>query len=105
MKIIKMQYGDENAPLVDLLRLENIDQASARIGTATFAAGQRIPEVEGMSCHDEDEVSLILEGKLALETEIENVICEAGDLIHLPAGTAHASVALEDSKIYFMLLG
>lgn len=105
MKITTLRYGTETDPLIELLRLNQIKDASATIGTVAFKAGQRIPEGNGKSKHDQDEVSVILDGEIILETETGNKTLGSGTLIHIPAGVEHSSVAKEDTKIFFMLIG
>ncbi len=105
MKITTLRYGTEEEPLIEHLSLENINNANASIGTAAFKAGQRVPEGAGRSTHMQDEVSIIIDGKMTLETEDGKVTLERGALVHIPAGVAHASVAIEDTKIYYMLIG
>ena len=105
MKITTLRYGNEQEPLIEHLQLQDINNASASIGTVTFKAGQRVPEGEGRSTHDQDEVSIILDGKITLETEDKNLTLEKGALVHIPAGVPHSSVAVEDTKVYFMLIG
>jgi len=105
MKITKLRYGTGPASLIEHLRLENIHKASASIGTVAFTAGQRVPEDGGRSTHEQDEVSIIIDGKITLETEHEQLTLETGALVHIPAGVPHASLALEDTRVYFMLIG
>jgi len=105
MKITKLRYGSGKDPLIEHLKLHDIQDAHASIGTVVFKEGQRVPAGDGRSAHDQDEVSLILDGKITLDTEDESTILESGTLIHIPAGIAHSSVAIEDTKIFFMLIG
>lgn len=105
MKISKLEYGTETEPLIEHLRLNDINNASASIGTVAFKAGQRVPDGEGQSVHDQDEVSIVLEGRITLQTDDKNTTLDAGTLVHIPAGVAHSSVAVEDTRIYFMLIG
>ncbi len=105
VKIEMLRYGNEAAPLLEHLRLEDLAAARATIGTVAFKAGHRVPPDGGRSAHEQHEVSLILEGRITLETAARTTTLAAGSLVHIPAGVAHASVALEDTRIYFMLIG
>lgn len=105
IRIVHIQYGTPAAPLVELLRLEHLNDASASIGTVTFAKGQRIPAGAGRSEHDRDEVSFIVDGEIDIQTDQRTATVGPGTLVHIPAGVAHSSVARQDTRIVFMLIG
>lgn len=54
--------------------------------------------------HPTDETLVILEGSVRFYHEAGERICMPGDVIHLPAGIRHGSVALEDGAVYLIAL-
>lgn len=76
--------------------------ASLKVGVASFKDDERHPQ-EGMSVHEQDEISIILEGKFLLETREGKCKCRAGDVIHIPAGEEHASTAYDNGKVFYIL--
>lgn len=59
----------------------------------------------GTSTHAQDEVSIFLKGTATLEAGGETRQVTTGEVIHIPAGEAHRSQALEDCEIFWMLFG
>lgn len=78
--------------------------AELKLGTATFEAGKRFP-TEGLSCHDQDEVSFLIEGHIDVICEGQLVSVKPGDLLTIPAGQSHYVVAHADTRLVFGLLG
>lgn len=74
------------------------------VGVAGFPDGLRHP-AEGMAAHDQDEISIILDGSFLLETKDGEHLCKSGDVIHIPAGEDHASTAQGNSKVFYVLFG
>lgn len=74
------------------------------VGIAGFPNGLRQPET-GMTAHDQDEISIILEGSFAVETTAGEFFCKSGDVIHIPAGEEHASTASQNGKVFYVLFG
>jgi quercetin dioxygenase-like cupin family protein len=58
-----------------------------------------------LAAHEQDEISVILSGSFVLHGETGDIQCEAGDVIHIPAGEAHASTAVGDSSVFYVLYG
>lgn len=83
---------------------QKITPANLNVGVAGFQDNVRHP-LEGMSVHDQDEVSIILEGEFLLETAEGKYKCRAGDVIHIAAGEEHASTAFENGKVFYVLFG
>jgi 1,2-dihydroxy-3-keto-5-methylthiopentene dioxygenase len=75
-------------PLVDVVRLVPSDDPD----WATNAAAARSRFLDEHT-HDEDEVRYFVEGTgcfyLHLDAKVYAVVCEAGDLMSVPAGTTH----------------
>ncbi len=75
-----------------------------KVGVAGFPDGLRQP-AKGLATHEEDEISIILEGSFLLETAEGEFFCKSGDVIHIPAGEAHASTACGTGKVFYVLFG
>jgi len=52
--------------------------------------------------HKTDETLVILEGAVRFYWDQGEQICQAGDVIALPAGVLHGSEALEDGAVYLI---
>jgi uncharacterized RmlC-like cupin family protein len=50
--------------------------------------------------HDNDETLIIVAGALHFYWEGGGRVCRAGDIIELPAGTRHGSIALDEGATY-----
>ena len=62
------------------------------------------PESEGPPLHmhpNEEQFTLVLEGKLHMIVGDEDRIVERGDLIHIPRFTPHRSRAVEGAAVFF----
>lgn len=75
-----------------------------QVGFAGFPLGLRHPPEE-MAAHDQDEISIIIEGQFDVETAAGKVGCKKGDVIHIPAGEAHASSSSTGGKVFYVLYG
>jgi len=105
MQVIKTVFGGgSDFALESLLRLAASDRASLEIGIVEIPQDYRHP-TEGASIHEQDEISLILSGRLEIECNERTTTLEAGDVVVIPAGEPHASRSLEDARIYFALFG
>lgn len=102
MQIIKADLGGTNLALRSLLALTLPSPATLEFGTVVIPRSTRQP-AEGVSQHDGEEVSLILEGRAVIEWHGGRTEIGAGDLVHIPAGEAHATEALERCLVYFAL--
>ncbi len=62
---------------------------------AVLDHGANVPE----HSHPEEQISFVLEGRLAFQ--IDGEVCEvaAGEAVHIPSGAAHAVRALEPSIV------
>jgi len=104
MQVLKTDFVGSDFMLERLLELGPKRKAALEVGTVEFAAGYRHPQ-DGMSVHSQDEISLILSGRLVVEHPSGNAELGAGDVVFIPAGEPHASRALEQSRVYFVLFG
>lgn len=76
-------------PIVDVIRMVPADDDPAWPAAAEAARRKFLDE----HTHDEDEVRFFVEGTgcfyLHLDGKVHAVVCEAGDLMSVPAGTTH----------------
>ena len=66
MRIIKTDFEDSGFALRTVLRLATGCGVFAEFGTVKFPGGYRQPK-DGVSVHDRDEISLVVQGRLAIE--------------------------------------
>ena len=104
MRVVKTDFEGPGFVLRTLLSLVSQGNGPIEFGTVTFPRGYRHPR-DCMSVHDRDEISLVLRGRLVIECGREKTEITVGDAVHIPAGEAHVAEALEESHIYFALVG
>ncbi|MDA5194155.1 cupin domain-containing protein [Govanella unica] len=104
MQIKKLDLGTDEFSVTTLTELLPEGKGRLKIGTATFPKGKRYPET-GLAPHAEREFSLVLEGALDIETADGIRRAAAGEVIIMNPGEPHASLALEDSKVFYVLFG
>lgn len=75
----------------------------ASVGLLSFPAGTRLP-AEGVSRHDQDEVSFILSGELHAVSGGEVHTLRAGDVTLIPAGEEHWAQVTADVTLCYVLL-
>lgn len=97
-------YVAEGTSVETILELLPVKAGNASFGVATFEAGTRHPERE-MTAHDQHEISYIIEGRLKLFTEQGVTEVEPGQVVWLEANEKHASTAIEDGKVFWVLYG
>lgn len=73
-----------------------------KVGNAMFPKGVRHP-AEGLKPHKEREISYIIEGAFDVHLEEGTQRVEAGDLVVIEPGEAHATTALADSRVIYIL--
>jgi len=83
----------------DAIHALGAEAPGCRALVSSFAAGLRVP-AEGVSKHDEIEISLILSGAFELDSGGEVARLEAGDLVIVPPGETHSFRVLADTKIF-----
>jgi len=54
--------------------------------------------------HTTDETLVIIDGSVRFYHEGGERVCEKGDVINLPCGVKHGSIALEDGAIYLIAM-
>ena len=72
-------------------------------GILEFEAGTRVP-LEGVSRHDEDEISFILTGSLKAVSGDQEAELRTGDISFIPAQEEHWALVLEDTRIAYVLV-
>lgn len=78
-----------------LVTADNVGENASSIGYSIFAASSATAPV----AHETEEVAYVVEGAGKLETDDGDVRVEAGDAIHIPAGTWHAVVNDTDDEM------
>lgn len=109
MKIYPTKFTPGTLEITELFNLIGDDvtphhKANLNVGVAGFEDGVRHP-VDGMASHEQDEISIILEGEFLLETPDGKSKCQVGDVIHIPAGEEHASTAFNNGRVFYVLFG
>lgn len=109
MKLFPTTFTPGILEITELFELVGKDAAEGvaanlKVGVAGFQDGVRHP-LEGMAAHDQDEISIILEGDFLLETPEGKSKCGIGDVVHIPAGEEHASTAFENGRVFYVLFG
>jgi len=103
MDVEKITWKDGELAIDPLGEIINLRNAKLQWGMATFPTGKRHP-VEGMSRHAGLEISLILEGAFSIETESGIQRVDANSIVTIPAGEGHATTALVNSRVFYLLL-
>ncbi|WP_417624244.1 hypothetical protein [Paremcibacter congregatus] len=109
MKLYPTKFTPETLEITELFELIGTDvsqnaSANLNVGVAGFQNGVRHP-LEGMAAHDQEEISIILEGEFLLETPAGKSKCRAGDVVHIAAGEEHASTAFDNGRVFYVLFG
>lgn len=102
MDIRKISWKDGELAIEGLGELASRGKAKMKWGMASFPPGLRHP-AEGMSRHAGTEVSLILEGAFSVETAGGVQTAEAGTVSVIPPGEGHATTALVNSRVFYIL--
>jgi quercetin dioxygenase-like cupin family protein len=102
VKLFKTEFSGSDVALRSLLSVDMLTPGHLEFGAAVMARGCRQPR-QGVSCHDGDEISLLLTGRAIVETESGRVEIKSGDIVLIKAGEAHATEALEDCHVYYVL--
>ncbi len=106
MKIYPTELTSGTLDISELFEITGKEMSNIKlnVGVAGFPDGLRHP-TKGLAAHDQDEISIILEGEFQLETNKGKFCCKAGDVIHIPAGEEHATTATNNSKVFYVLFG
>lgn len=90
----------------DLRRLENVrlDGAqAAHVGMVRIGAGTRSP-TEGLRASARHEIAYLVQGRVRIDTQAESRVASAGDVIISSPAEPHATTALEDAVLFFVLV-
>lgn len=105
MKIFDLTEIKANGVSVEtLLELVPVEGGNVSFGVASFSAGTRHP-VSELDAHDQHEISYIIEGRMELITEQGKTALAPGQVVWLEANEQHASAAVEDGKVFWVLYG
>jgi hypothetical protein len=91
-------YRVETAPPLDITGC-----SVAQTGIARFAAGRRSP-TSGFKQGCIHEVDYVISGRLRVDTPSDTYEIRAGDVVVANPDEPHATTAIEDSEIFFVLL-
>jgi quercetin dioxygenase-like cupin family protein len=73
-------------------------------GRVRLAAGRRSPEA-GRRTSARHEIGYVVRGCLRVDTAAGSHIVAAGDMLAMSPAEPHSTTALEDSELFFVLLG
>ncbi len=104
MKLLRLEYATHPEQVLSLLDLPAEQNAVLKMGTARIQKGDWVP-LEGHSSHEQHEVSVILNGKLEIESGGQPGMIQTGDIALIPAGEAHRARALEDTELIWFWFG
>lgn len=104
MDIQRIDWQDGELDVRTLVSLVGKDAAVLQVGIATFPPGIRSP-AEGLTAHEHTEVSVILEGEFQVELADGPRSVRKDDLVVIPAGEGHASTALTNARVFYILFG
>lgn len=94
IKEIKKNNPDENPNIV----IQNLAGEFMKVGIVTKPPGEGVP----LHMHpNEEQWTLILEGRMHYILGDEEKIVERGDLIHIPRNTYHRSRAIGGNALFF----
>ncbi|NIB40489.1 cupin domain-containing protein [Pseudomaricurvus alkylphenolicus] len=105
MKIFDLHdFVAEGTTVETILELVPEHKSVISVGMASFSEGTTHPETD-MATHDQHEISYIIEGQMDLHLDGRTTSVKAGQVVWLEAGEKHASTALQDSKVFWVLCG
>lgn len=90
----------------DLRPLEKLELGGAQagqVGVVRIAAGTRSPAA-GYRTSAKHEIALIIQGRVQVETATDARIVEAGSIVVSSPTEEHATIALEDTHIFYVLI-
>lgn len=106
MKIESIEFAKADEPRQkEVFKFEK-NGMTVNYGTIFLKKGTRIPE-EDFSKHPQHEISYLQSGKIQMlnEDNSNSEILKTGDVISLEAYEPQAGIALEDTKIIYILIG
>jgi len=105
MKIFNVKdLSSEGVSVESLLELTPVETGNASFGMGAFGPDVRHPQT-GLAHHDQHEISYIIEGRMILHMEDGDVNIEPGMVLWLEKGEPHATTALENGKVFYVLYG
>jgi quercetin dioxygenase-like cupin family protein len=104
MKRYQLEYAQQPEQVLSLLDLPAEQNAILKMGTARIQKGDWVPK-QGHSSHEQHEVSVILSGKLEIESGGQPGLIQTGDVALIPAGEPHRAQALEDTELIWFWFG
>jgi quercetin dioxygenase-like cupin family protein len=104
VKVFQLEYPELPMQVLDQLELPAEASASLKMGTAKIQKGDWVP-LTGYSSHEQHEISLILKGQLEIEIAGQATKLKDGEVVMIPAGEAHRTLALEDSELIWFWFG
>jgi quercetin dioxygenase-like cupin family protein len=104
MKLLQLEYAAYPTQVLNLLDLPPEQNAILKMGTARIQKGDWVPK-QGHSSHEQHEVSVILNGKLEIESDGQPGMIQTGDVALIPAGEKHRARALEDTELIWFWFG
>jgi quercetin dioxygenase-like cupin family protein len=90
----------------DLRRMETAQLGTAQtaqIGMVRIGAGTRSPP-DGFRTSAQHEVAYIVEGRVRVDTSDESRVVDAGSVVVSSPAELHATTALVDTTIFFVLI-
>ncbi|MYL56482.1 cupin domain-containing protein [Virgibacillus halodenitrificans] len=98
------EHAFEETGLLTLFE-ENSDKMDVRFGTVTIPPGERVPN-QGLSKHEENEYSLIIQGKIEGESGGKPFSVSESNATLIPAGEEHWAINSGDQpcKIVWVLV-
>lgn len=90
VKVISFEQGEKvnignNSWSCHLLNAKTAGVTKAMLGISTFTPGTDTPQ----KIHEEEELCYILKGRGCITVGSEEVFCEAGQALYIPAGVPH----------------
>ena len=104
MDLLKLSFSDHQSDhLKRLLELHEQD-ISLEIGSVNIPAGTQLPN-KGESAFPRHEISIIIEGKIQIDSQGQSVILQSGDIVSIPAKQYSKTRALEPTKVIYIFFG
>ncbi len=103
MQLLKMDFPSSPDLVLRLLEGQ-IGSDAVQVGTAKILQGERVPQA-GFSSHAQHELSVILSGRLKVQSGDWYGEISSGDITIIPAQEEHSAVALEDTTLFWVWFG
>ncbi len=103
MQVIPFKWDDSVVQIDALGEQSSSKRTSTSYGIASFPAGIRHPQ-DGYAAHEGTEVSFILDGLFDVETPDGVVTVTKDNLVIIPAGEPHATLARSPGRVVYFLI-